>query len=66
MKQGLQAVFQMRYSFFGKSGWRSGTSRDKDRLLDPDRLQKRFHYFENMALPSLAAQTGGPRKSRVA
>ncbi len=57
MKQELQAVFQMRYSFFGKSGWRSGASRDKARLLDSQRLDKRFHYFRTMALPSLAAQS---------
>lgn len=57
MEPGLQTVFQMRYSFFGKSGWRSAPSKDKARLLDPARLRKRFHYFENMALPSLAAQS---------
>lgn len=57
MAEGLQAVFQTRYSFFGKSGWRSETSRDKAALLDPERLKKRFGYFEKMTLACLRDQT---------
>lgn len=57
MKPGVQAVFLTRYSFFGSSGWRAAASKDKERLLDPDRLDKRFELFQQMNLASLAAQS---------
>lgn len=57
MAQNLQILFQTRYSFFGKSGWRSAPSRDKAQLFDPGRLARRFSLFEKMALASLRDQT---------
>lgn len=57
MKPGVQAVFLTRYSFFGSSGWRAAASKDKERLLDPERLDKRFELFQQMNLASLAAQS---------
>ncbi|KIC48452.1 glycosyltransferase [Tateyamaria sp. ANG-S1] len=52
----MQIIFQMRYSYFGKSGWRSRASRDPERLFGEERLQKRSYFFEKIALASLAAQ----------
>lgn len=53
----MQIVFQMRYSFFGTSGWRSKASRNPERLFDTERLTKRAYFFEKVALASLASQT---------
>lgn len=53
----LQMIFQMRYSYFGQSGWRSPASKDQQLLFDPERLEKRAYYLEHIALASLAAQT---------
>lgn len=55
----MQMIYQMRYSFFGKSGWRSETSNDKAQLLDPERLKKRHYFLEKIALRSLQDQTDG-------
>ncbi|MBY5932174.1 putative rhamnosyl transferase [Tateyamaria omphalii] len=52
----MQVVFQMRYSYFGKSGWRSRASKDPGRLFSEERLKKRSYYFEKIALASLASQ----------
>ncbi|WP_147106213.1 glycosyltransferase [Tateyamaria sp. syn59] len=52
----MQVVFQMRYSYFGKSGWRSRASRDPARLFSEERLKKRAYFFEKIALASLASQ----------
>jgi len=57
MAPDLQMVFQTRYSFFGSSGWRSGASKDKERLFDPERLSKRLELFEKLNLASLRDQT---------
>ncbi|APX11809.1 glycosyltransferase [Tateyamaria omphalii] len=52
----MQVVFQMRYSYFGKSGWRSRASRDPARLFSEERLSKRAYFFEKIALASLTSQ----------
>lgn len=57
MKTGLQTLIQMRYSFFGRSGWRSAVATDKALLFDPDRLAFRLSLMRRITLPSLAAQT---------
>lgn len=53
----MQMVFEMRYSYFGQSGWRSDASKDPELLFDPERLKRRAYYFEKIALASLASQT---------
>lgn len=53
----MQFVFEMRYSYFGRSGWRSQASRDPERLFNQDRLKQRAYFFEKIALASLEAQT---------
>lgn len=50
-------LFITRFSFFGKSGWKSNTSEDKELLFKEDRLEQRMYLFENVTLPSLIAQT---------
>ncbi len=52
----MKILFQTRFSFFGKSGWRSEASRDPGKLFDPERLDARFAMFERFTLASLAAQ----------
>lgn len=47
---------QMRYSFFGQSGWKADTSREKEMLFDSERLTKRLSLFERIALASLRDQ----------
>ncbi len=46
-----------RFSFLGKSGWKSDASRDAALLFDPDRLRLRLELFKSITLPSLAVQT---------
>lgn len=53
----MQVIFQMRYSYFGKSGWRSKASQNADKLFSEERLAKREYYLERVALASLASQT---------
>ncbi len=53
----MQTFFLMRYSFFGRSDWRSDASRTADLLFDPVRLEKRAALLEQIALRSLADQT---------
>jgi len=53
----MQTIIQMRFSFFGHSGWQSDASKDPDALFNPARLRKRFEYFERIALASLRDQT---------
>lgn len=57
MNPGLQMIFQTRYSYLGASGWQSEPSKQKELLLDPARLAKRFALFEKMNLASLRDQT---------
>ncbi|HHB81138.1 MAG TPA: hypothetical protein ENK83_05250 [Aliiroseovarius sp.] len=53
----LKIIYQTRFSYFGKSGWRAPASRDPEKLFDPDRLNARLAMFERYTLASLAAQT---------
>ena len=46
-----------RFSYLGKSGWKSDASRDAELLFDPVRLASRFALFHAVTLPSLAGQT---------
>lgn len=55
----MQSLFLMRYSFFGRSDWRSDASRTADLLFDPARLEKRAVLLEQIALRSLSDQTDG-------
>ena len=50
-------VVVTRFSFLGKSGWKSEASRDADLLFSPDRLRLRLNLFRWITLPSLACQT---------
>ncbi|MBR9764763.1 MAG: hypothetical protein GYB53_14850 [Rhodobacteraceae bacterium] len=52
-------IVEMRYAYFGQSGWRSEASRDKAVLFDADRLAERFRLFRGLALASLADQSDG-------
>lgn len=49
-------IVQMRYSFFGQSGWRSEASQQKDLLFRPERLAHRFRLLQQYAGRSLADQ----------
>lgn len=53
----IPVVIVTRFSFFGKSGWKSDASRDRALLFQPERLQHRLRLFSQITLPSLAAQT---------
>lgn len=53
----VPVVIVTRFSFFGKSGWKSDASRDRELLFQPKRLQQRLRLFSQITLPSLAAQT---------
>lgn len=53
----MKPQFLTRYSFFGKSDWRSNASQDPERLLAPSRLEQREALFEKIALRSLQDQT---------
>jgi hypothetical protein len=46
-----------RFSYLGRSGWKSDASRDAALLFDPERLRLRLELFRSIALPSLVAQT---------
>lgn len=52
----MQLVVQTRFSFFGRSGWKSAASLDPDELFASERLEERFRIFEMMCLPSLLGQ----------
>jgi len=53
----MDVVFQTRFSFFGKSGWKSAAAADPDLLFAPERLDARLRLFELITLPSLLAQS---------
>jgi hypothetical protein len=53
----VQVLIETRFSYAGTSGWQSPASQDSALLFEPDRLERRFKYFETITLPSLAAQT---------
>jgi hypothetical protein len=50
-------IIVTRFSFLGRSGWKSEASRDAALLFDPERLRLRTELFRTVTLPSLAAQT---------
>lgn len=50
-------VVVTRFSFVGKSGWKSDASRDAELLFSPDRLRLRLSLFRSITLPSLACQS---------
>lgn len=53
----MHIIYQTRYSFFHPSpGWQSETSRVREALFDPGRLDRRAYFFEKVALQSLADQ----------
>jgi hypothetical protein len=49
-------LFQTRFSFFGRSGWRSKASKTPEMLFDPDRLDPRLEMFEKITPASLKCQ----------
>lgn len=53
----MQVIFETRFSFFGKSGWKSAFAADPKQLFDSDRLAQRMKYFEEITLASLVHQT---------
>lgn len=61
----IEIVYQTRFSYFGKSGWRSPASTDPEKLLAPERLESRLAMFEAITLPSLAAQTDRGFRSAI-
>lgn len=52
-----EAVVATRFSFLGRSGWKSDASREADLLFAPERLKTRLRLFEQIALASLAGQS---------
>jgi hypothetical protein len=50
-------IIVTRFSFLGRSGWKSEASRDAALLFEPERLRLRLELFRTITLPSLAAQT---------
>lgn len=53
----MQIIFQMRYSYFGFSGWQSDASKDPGLLFEPGRLAQRAYLAQHIALQSLKDQT---------
>ncbi|WP_177172598.1 glycosyltransferase [Paracoccus alkenifer] len=41
----IPVVIVTRFSFFGKSGWKSDASRDRELLFQPQRLEQRLRLF---------------------
>jgi hypothetical protein len=50
-------VVVTRFSYLGRSGWKSDASRDAALLFAPERLRLRIELFRTITLPSLVAQT---------
>lgn len=55
----MQIIYQTRFSYFGRSGWRAPASQEPEQLFAPERLEARLAMFTRYTLPSLAAQTDG-------
>ncbi len=53
----MKTAFVTRFSYFGRSGWKSDFSADPDQLFAPDRLEQRLAMFEQITLQSLVDQT---------
>ena len=52
-----EIVVALRFSYFGRSGWQSPSSKDKALLYGRDRLLLRLSLLQSLALPSLVAQS---------
>ena len=52
-----EILVTMRFSFWGKSGWKSPAAQDRTLLFAKDRLLLRLSLLQSLPLPSLAAQT---------
>ena len=65
----IQVIGYLRFSYPGRSDARMTRDPDLDqlraRLYHPDRMNQRFHFFENICLPSLDAQTDQDFKMMV-
>ena len=55
----MHMIYEMRYSYFGRSGWQSEASNDAAKLFDDARLDGRHYFLEKIALRSLADQSDG-------
>lgn len=53
----MKLIFEVRFSYLGKSGWQSDTSKDAGLLYAEDRMAYRFDLFRKITLPSIADQT---------
>ncbi|TNF22289.1 MAG: hypothetical protein EP318_03985 [Rhodobacteraceae bacterium] len=53
----MHMIYEMRYSYFGRSGWKSAVATDKEQLFDEARLDTRHYFLEKIALRSLADQS---------
>ncbi|TDT77658.1 putative rhamnosyltransferase [Litoreibacter halocynthiae] len=53
----MKLVFETRFSFLGKSGWKSEVSEKPQLLFNAKRMLRRFELFEKITLPSLRDQT---------
>lgn len=53
----MKLVFETRFSFLGKSGWKSDVNGAPRLLFSANRMLRRFELFEKITLPSLRDQT---------
>lgn len=53
----MEVVVCTRFSFLGRSGWKSDFAQDPQLLFERERLQARFRLFELINLPSLVSQS---------
>lgn len=52
-----EVIVILRFSFYGRSGWKSEFSRNQDQLFGENRLKLRLKLLQKLPLASLAAQT---------
>ena len=52
----MQVIYETRFSYFGRSGWKAEASKDPSILFETERLEFRFKLFEEIALRSLRDQ----------
>ncbi|MEM9584129.1 MAG: glycosyltransferase [Pseudomonadota bacterium] len=53
----MKLLFEIRFSYLGKSGWKSDASKDAGLLFAKERMDYRFDLFKKITLPSIADQT---------
>lgn len=53
----MQVIFQTRFGFVGNMGWRDDRSVSPDHVLNVQRLERQFFFFENITLTSVSDQT---------